>query len=312
MTCFGYLGYKNARFGRIEAHEAVTAYGREALLRAKEAAEDLGCTVLHMYVDGLWIQHAGWQNPADFEGMLAEIAARTGLSIGLDGIFRWVAFLPSRTDSRVPVANRYFGVFQDGTLKVRGIEARRRDTPPWIAETQMKILECLAQAPTAEALPETIPQALQIIRQALRDLRLGRIPLEKLLVSHRLSKAIEAYQVATAAARAVTQIQAAGKSLQPGQSVRFLYTRGCPGVHAWDTPRQLDPQTIDLHRYQELLLRAASAVLLPLGIDEKTLHDRVLYGMQRLELPGLRPGMPIRLPKPSYRLMQATNQDAAG
>jgi len=25
-------GYKNARFGRIEAHEAVTAYGREALL----------------------------------------------------------------------------------------------------------------------------------------------------------------------------------------------------------------------------------------------------------------------------------------
>ncbi len=42
VTCFGYLGYKNARFGKIEAHEAVTAYGREALLRAKEAAEDHG------------------------------------------------------------------------------------------------------------------------------------------------------------------------------------------------------------------------------------------------------------------------------
>jgi DNA polymerase-2 len=36
VTCFGYLGYKNARFGRIEAHEAVTAYGREMLLRAKD------------------------------------------------------------------------------------------------------------------------------------------------------------------------------------------------------------------------------------------------------------------------------------
>ena len=32
VTCFGYLGYKNARFGRIEAHEAVTAYGRDKLL----------------------------------------------------------------------------------------------------------------------------------------------------------------------------------------------------------------------------------------------------------------------------------------
>ncbi len=32
VTCFGYLGYKNARFGRIESHEAVTTWGREALL----------------------------------------------------------------------------------------------------------------------------------------------------------------------------------------------------------------------------------------------------------------------------------------
>ncbi len=52
VTCFGYLGYKNARFGKIEAHEAVTAYGREAALRAKEAAEDMGFRVLHLYVDG--------------------------------------------------------------------------------------------------------------------------------------------------------------------------------------------------------------------------------------------------------------------
>jgi DNA polymerase elongation subunit (family B) len=35
--------------GRIEAHEAITAYSREALLRAKETAESLGYTewVLH-------------------------------------------------------------------------------------------------------------------------------------------------------------------------------------------------------------------------------------------------------------------------
>ena len=28
----------------------------------------------------------------------------------------------------MPVPNRYFGVFEDGTLKVRGIEERRHDT----------------------------------------------------------------------------------------------------------------------------------------------------------------------------------------
>ena len=34
------LGYRGARFGRIEAHEGVTSWGRETLLRAKEIAED--------------------------------------------------------------------------------------------------------------------------------------------------------------------------------------------------------------------------------------------------------------------------------
>jgi DNA polymerase-2 len=103
VTCFGYLGYKNARFGRIEAHEAVTAYGREALIRAKEAAEDLGYNIVHMYVDGLWVRRDGCRQPQDFEALLAEISARTDLPISLDGIYRWVVFLPSRVDSAVPV-----------------------------------------------------------------------------------------------------------------------------------------------------------------------------------------------------------------
>ena len=48
VVAFGYAGYKRARFGRIEAHEAITAYSREALLRAKETAESLGYEVVHM------------------------------------------------------------------------------------------------------------------------------------------------------------------------------------------------------------------------------------------------------------------------
>ena len=59
VTCFGYLGYKNARFGKIEAHEAVTAYGRDKLLCAKEIFEAAGFTVLHGLTDCLWVQKPG-------------------------------------------------------------------------------------------------------------------------------------------------------------------------------------------------------------------------------------------------------------
>jgi DNA polymerase-2 len=277
VTCFGYLGYKNARFGRIESHEAVTAYGREALLRAKEIAEDLGGTVLHLYVDGLWIKHPDWQTPADFQALLQIIAARTGLSISLDGVYRWVVFLASRVDARVPVANRYFGVFQDGSLKVRGIEARRHDTPPWIKETQMTMLELLAEAPAASDLPQYLPAALGCLRRALADLADGRIEIEKLLISQKLSRALDVYRVPSPPAVAARQLKAAGKTLQPGQRVRFLYTHGHPGVQAWDLPRHPDPRQVNRPRYRELMLRAAQTILEPMGVQALSVDGEPIH-----------------------------------
>ena len=272
VTCFGYLGYKNARFGRIEAHEAVTAYGREALLRAKEAAEDQGFTVLHLYVDGMWVRKPGAATVSDFQPLLDEIKHRTGLPIALEGIYRWVAFLPSRSNPRVPVANRYFGVFQDGSLKYRGIEARRRDTPAFITQIQMELLKELAKAHTPQLEADILPKVVSQLCRWLAALRAGYLPLEKLLVTQKLSRVLDNYRTPSPVARAVTQLVASGKTISPGQHVRFLYTRGEPGVHAWDLPVPPDPASVDTARYAELLLRAASTLLGPFGVNEETLR----------------------------------------
>ncbi len=272
VTCFGYLGYKNARFGRIEAHEAVTAYGREALLRAKEAAEDLGFRVLHMYVDGLWVQKEGAVGVADFQPLLEEILDRTGLPTSLDGIYRWIAFLSSRPEPRVPVANRYFGLFQNGTWKVRGIELRRSDTSRWVKQIQREILDLLGQAPQASQLPDQLPQIHALLQDKLKALRERRIPLEELLVSQKLSRALEEYRVPSPAARAAAQLAGIGKHLIPGQRVRFLYTRGRPGVFAWDLAQKPNPEALDTDQYAELLCRAVFTLLQPLGVKEQTLR----------------------------------------
>lgn len=282
VTCFGYLGYKNARFGRIEAHQAVTAYGREALLRAKEAAEDLGFEVLQLYVDGLWVQHLEKTQPADIEPLLLEIEARTGLPIALDGIYRWVVFVGSRQNKKRPVANRYFGVFQDGSIKVRGIDARRRDSTPFVADTQMHLLELLASRDDpADALPE----AVRYVQKQLRALRLGQIKLPDLLVRQRLGRKLEAYRTPSPAARAVMQLKAVGKEMRPGQRVPFLYTLGKPGVFAWDRPQKPHPRTVDVARYQRLLFRAAGIVLESWGLNEEKLKEKVLSDADQLRLP---------------------------
>jgi DNA polymerase-2 len=271
VTCFGYLGYKNARFGRIEAHEAVTAGGREALLAAKEVAEEQDFLVIQMYVDGLWVQRPRTSRPEEFHDLLQEILERTGLAIALDGIYRWVAFLPSRMDQRVPVANRYFGVFQDGSIKVRGIEARRRDAAPFIAAAQMKWLECLAQGKTLEEARTYLPQALDYLMRLLRLLHRGAVAPEELLVSQRLGRKLESYRSFSPAARAALQLKEAGKVMRPGQRIRFIYTLGEPGVYAWDAPQPLDMRQIHWAYYRKLLLAAAEAIFGPFGFTPQQL-----------------------------------------
>jgi DNA polymerase-2 len=261
VTCFGYLGYKNARFGRIESHEEVTEYGREALLRAKEAAEDLGYEILHLYVDGLWVKKATKPEQAEVKELLEEIVERTGLPIALDGIYRWIAFPPSQQNEKVPVANRYFGVFQDGSIKVRGIECRRRDTPPFISKTQMGILEILAQAQDAISLIDYLPEVERFVKKQEQALREYRIPLEDLVLRQRLSRELIAYRTPSLCARAAKQLLDIGKEPRTGQSIRFLFTRGESGVHAWDLPTSLLPKEIDVSKYLILLHRGVNAVL---------------------------------------------------
>ncbi|MDR3572992.1 MAG: DNA polymerase domain-containing protein [Anaerolineaceae bacterium] len=275
VVCFGYLGYKNARFGLIGSHEAVTAGGREALLLAKETAEDAGFDILHMYVDGLWLQRKDCTCPEDFQAVLDQITKRTGLPIALDGVYRWVVFLPSHMDKRVPVANRYFGVFQDGTTKVRGLDARRRDTPPWVAATQMALIEHLALAPDAGCLPDYLPGALAILRRELQRLRAGQVPAEELLVAQRLTRAPEKYKSPSPGARAALQLQAAGREIQAGQRIRFVHVYGCPDVWAWDRLDAFDPRTIDIRIYRKLLLRAAGDIFQPFGVSVEDLNLRM-------------------------------------
>jgi DNA polymerase elongation subunit (family B) len=74
-------------------------------------------------------------------------------------------------------------------------------------------------------------------------------------------------------ARAASQLQGIGSSTSPGERVRFIYTRGEPGVHAWNLPQPPNPAAVDVQRYSELLVRAAAEILGPFGVNEDLLRQ---------------------------------------
>jgi DNA polymerase-2 len=115
-------------------------------------------------------------------------------------------------------------------------------------------------------------------------------------VAQKLSRALDDFLTPSPVARAAAQLQAAGKSTSPGQRIRFLYTRGDPGVHAWDLPQTPNPAYLDAARYSELLLRAAGTILEPFGISEDLLRQWLFSNAAYAAPPGMLPAKPGKLP----------------
>jgi len=252
VVCFGYLGYKNARFGKIESHETVTAISRELMLQAKETAEDMGFTVLHMYVDSLFVQKDGLQEQGDFKPLLEAIHTQTGIPIALEGVYKWLVFPPSKRDKRVPVPNRYFGVFQNGEIKARGIALRRHDTCRFVAATQLGMLKIMAQADDPV---EKLLDAQIFMEGQLRRLRAGKVPLDDLLVAKKLSRELNAYKVPSPAALAAQQLQKQGVKVRAGMHIHFWYAGNGGKVS------EVSMKQINIPRYCRLLELAAEEIL---------------------------------------------------
>ena len=221
VSCFGYMGYRNAKFGRIEAHEAVTAFGRETLLQTKDIAEERGFRMLHALTDSLWISKAGTTED-ELRELCGAITAETQVDMSLEGIYRWIVFLSSKVKEGRPVPSRYFGVFSDGTLKTRGLAHRRRDTPLYVKEVQEEMLAILSEALTLDDLREKQRTALELLELRIAELERGEVHISRLIVEQVLSRDIEDYAVQTRTALAARKLRDAGIPVHPGESVGYV------------------------------------------------------------------------------------------
>jgi DNA polymerase-2 len=271
VCCFGYTGYKNARFGKIEAHEAINAVAREKLLVAKETAEGSGCRVLHALVDSLYVQKPEATRQM-YEQLACRIEADTDLPLALEAVYRYVVFLPSRQDAEIPVPNRFFAVSEDGELKIRGLECRRHDTPPFIARMQREVLTILAEAHDFESYCGKLNEAREVYDRYRARLVEGTVLPEELIISKRLTRAPSEYQKNSATAIAARQLERAGVTLRPGETIELIVTDASATladdrVRAWTLWESW--RGYDIEAYREALEQAFQPFLHFAGSDGK-------------------------------------------
>ncbi len=276
VTAFGYQGYRNARFGRIECHEAINAYARALVADLVPAAEAEGYSVVHGIVDSLWVRPTDPDRPVDPEGFARRMSARFDLPLGYEGRYRWIVFLPAVTHG-LGVPNRYYGLYEDGEYKLRGIGGRRHDTTVLVRRFESEVLALFRSARDAEGVRALVPRALARADRFAERVRAGAWPVDELLVTHRIGQAPEAFVTFTDSVAALRQLADAGASRGAGEKIRFvLLDRTSRSFRDRVRVAELleGTERYDVDAYLELLARDAETLLAPFGIDRDALLAR--------------------------------------
>jgi DNA polymerase-2 len=261
----------------------VCAFGREALLKASRTAEEQGFEVIHGIVDSLWLKKPD-AAIEEYENLCEAITKQSGVPINFEGRYKWIVFLPSKMHPRIGVLNRYYGVMEDGKIKVRGLEIRRRDTSRFVLDAQTEMINTLATANNSGELRRKIPDALEVVRKYRKKLLDGEVPVWDLIVTKLMSRKLERYRQHVSQVIAAEQLIKEGVEIHAGNSVKFLFTHSDNKRHerrvkaAQLIEKGVNPDT---KKYLMLLYASAANLLSFEGYTTESIYDAVRGQKQR-------------------------------
>ena len=277
VTCFGYLGYRNSKFGTIDGHIGVCAFGRDAFLKAARISERRGFEVLHGIVDSLWLKKED-ATLDEYNSLCKQVSNDIGVPLNFEGRYKWIVFLPSKMHPNIGVLNRYYGVMESGKLKVRGIEVRKHDTPNFVYNAQMEMIEVFSAANNSKEFMQKIPEALNVVKTYRQKLLNGEITIEDLIISKHLSKNPKHYKQHVSQVIAAEQLIKEGSEVHAGNSVKFVFTHSEDRRHerrvkaAQLIKEEANP---DIKRYLFLLYDSAANLLSFAGYTTQSVYETV-------------------------------------
>lgn len=144
--------------------------------------------------------------------------------------------------------NRYFGRLSDGSIKIRGIAARRHDTPEFIRSMQERMLTVMARATSIAELDALKEEVRTIYHDAI--MILPDVDLKEMKIERRISRTTYAHRCIESAA--VKSYQGHGVEIAPGMKISYVVI---------DSRRyQVEPEwcagKFDVIYYRELLEKA--------------------------------------------------------
>lgn len=265
---YGVFGSQNFPLFCLPVAESTTGIGQYSIKETIKKAEGLGVKVLYGDTDSVFLL-----NPT--KQQMKEISEWSRKELDLD-------LEEEKTYQFLALSQRkknYLGIYKDTKfVDVKGLVAKKRNTPEFIKKVFNELLEILKNVTNKEEFKRAREEIIKNVRENLKEIgKPGTFSLDEYAINMTLQKPLNRYiKVVPQHVKAALEVEKiTGKKYQKGETISIVLTRGNVGAKA----KQIaNLQDIDSKKYKERLQSALEQILDALGIT----YDEI-RGIKRID-----------------------------
>ena len=262
---YGYLGFYAARWYSLDSARSITALGRKYINDVMNIAKKHKIEVIYGDTDSVFLIDS-----KNIPAFVAEVNEHLPNPMELEdeGAYKSGVFLEKK-GSETGAKKRYALLDQNDKLVIKGLESRRGDWSKLAQKTQLEILKIILSEGTGDS-------ALKKIQDTISNIRKGKIPIQDLTLSNKLTRNLHEYKTRGPQVAAGELLSQTGINVGPGTIVKYVVTKG---TSKRISDRVKLPETIDIgeidHDYyiDKQLIGATYKILELFGYSEEQIKN---------------------------------------
>jgi DNA polymerase I len=214
-SAYGYMGFSRARWYNNDCAGSVAAWGREYIKSTMKAAEEEGYRVVYGDTDSLMMTIPGKLDHTKVTKIKNDFLSKINTTLPAAMELEFQGFYPRGV---FVTKKRYALIGEDKKLTIKGLETRRRDWANIAKTTQEKVLYAILWENNKD-------KAAEIVKEVVKDLRDGKVPLKELVVFTGLTKPVGEYENTGPHVEAAKKAIKRGKMVRPGDVIQYIITK---------------------------------------------------------------------------------------
>lgn len=231
--------------------ESTAAVGRYAMNEAVKESNRLGIEVLYGDTDSVFLAHP---TEEQISVLISWADEKLGIDLDVDKVYRYAIFSKRKKN--------YLGVYDDGSVDIKGLTGKKRHIPPLLKGAFMDLTRVLGDVKTMDDMDVARKEIQGLVENVHRRLKEREFSMDEVAFSMMLGRKLSSYETNPQHVKAARMLVEQGVDMDVGDIVSYVVTRD--DVKPVQMASQRD---VDIAKYTDYLESMFEQLLDALDMD---------------------------------------------